>query len=281
MVATNWDQGPGSEESWEQWAQLAASPEYRAWEKEVIRVGACKNPVVLTGRTELRDAATGAVLRVFDASSRPGGVLILPCGNRRASRCEPCSRVYQHDAFHMVRTGLAGGKGVPRSVEMHPRAFVTLTAPSFGLVHRRIVDREGRVRPCNPHRSAVVCGHGVLGSCLARHGEGDSVIGAPLCVGCYDYDGAVLWNARAAKLYNLWINDVRRSSMPQLAGLTRKAFTAQVKVAFLKVAEFQERGQVHFHAVVRIDGRRVPGTGRRSGSRWRCWRLRFARRRRG
>ena len=45
---------------------------------------------------------------------------------------------------------MAGGtKGVPESVSRHPRAFVTLTAPSFGPVHSRRLSRRARVIPCS------------------------------------------------------------------------------------------------------------------------------------
>jgi hypothetical protein len=43
-------------------------------------------------------------------------------------------------------------------------------------------------------------------------------------------------------------------------GLTNKAFTAQVKVSYAKVAEYQRRGVVHFHAIIRLDGPTGPTT---------------------
>ncbi|MBS2966512.1 hypothetical protein KGA66_25965 [Actinocrinis puniceicyclus] len=39
-----------------------------------------------------------------------------------------------------------------------------------------------------------------------------------------------------------------------MAGLTRAEFAEQAIVAFAKVAEYQARGVVHFHAVIRLDG---------------------------
>lgn len=38
------------------------------------------------------------------------------------------------------------------------------------------------------------------------------------------------------------------------AGLTQRAFPQVARVSFAKVAEYQKRGAVHFHAVIRIDG---------------------------
>lgn len=44
------------------------------------------------------------------------------------------------------------------------------------------------------------------------------------------------------------------------AGLTQKAAREQSKVSFGKVAEYQKRGAVHFHAVIRFDGPEGPDT---------------------
>lgn len=44
------------------------------------------------------------------------------------------------------------------------------------------------------------------------------------------------------------------------AGLTQKAAREQSKVSFGKVAEYQKRGAVHFHAVIRFDGPEGPNT---------------------
>ena len=59
----------------------------------------------------------------------------MRCGNRRADRCPSCSRLYAADTFHLIRAGVAGGKGVPEPVADNPLVFATLTAPSFGAVH--------------------------------------------------------------------------------------------------------------------------------------------------
>ena len=41
------------------------------------------------------------------------------------------------DTYRLIRAGLAGGKGVPESVAIHPCVSVTFTAPGFGPVHTR------------------------------------------------------------------------------------------------------------------------------------------------
>jgi hypothetical protein len=50
------------------------------------------------------------------------------------------------------------------------------------------------------------------------------------------------------------------SDLGPQAGLTNKALAAQVQVSYAKVAEYQRRGVVHFHAVIRLDGPAGPTT---------------------
>ena len=74
-------------------------------------------------------------------------MIYLPCGDRRASVCPPCAETYRADTYQLIRAGLAGGKGVPESVAVHPCVFATFTAPSFGPVHTRVVSSGGKVGP--------------------------------------------------------------------------------------------------------------------------------------
>ena len=69
----------------------------------------------------------------------PDGVIYKPCGNRRVTTCPGCAETYRRDAYHLIRAGLTGGKGITPDVATHPAVFVTFTAPSFGPVHTRPV----------------------------------------------------------------------------------------------------------------------------------------------
>src|SRR6185437_7024505 len=109
----------------------------------------CASPIYLTGHAITRDTTTGEVLHVFTSASQPYGRLAIACRNRRASRCQPCSWIHQGDTYHLIITGLLGGKGVPEQVREHPRVFATLTAPSFGAVHRDTTQSENAER-CHP-----------------------------------------------------------------------------------------------------------------------------------
>jgi hypothetical protein len=85
------------------------------------------------------------------------------------------------------------------------------------------------------------------------------LLGEPLCPDCYDYTGGVLFNACAPELWRRFTIALRRTLARQ-AGLTHKALAAQVRVSFAKVAEYQRRGVVHFHAIIRLDGPTGPDT---------------------
>ncbi len=227
---------------------VAGLPDFRGWLRGVERVGGCASPVYLVGHSMTRDAGSGEVLHVFTSDGQPGGRLMVACGNRRASRCEPCAWIHAGDTYQLIVAGLAGGKGVPASVALHPRVFVTLTAPSFGSVHR--VSPAG---PCRPVRSGRSCPHGVGLGCWSWHGETDPAVGSPLCGSCYDYVHAVLWNGHASALWADFAKRLRRR-LAAAGGLPRGCLAGHVRVSFAKVAEYQRRGAIHLHAVVRLDG---------------------------
>lgn len=182
----------------------------------------------------------------------PGGRLLVACGDRRAVRCPACSAIYRHDTYQLVRAGLAGGKGVPDTVAGHPCLFITLTPPSFGPVHTR-TGAGGRELRCRPRRTAGTCDHGRPVACSTIHPDGDPILGQPICPDCYDYPGAVLWQAHAGRLWNRFTLATRRH-LATAAGVGVRQLTEHARVSFVRVAEFQRRGLIHLHAVIRLDG---------------------------
>jgi hypothetical protein len=236
----------------------------------VTATGGCAQPVRLQGRSLTIDTATGEVIHEYNTDDEPTGYLLTACGNRRASRCPACADVYRKDAYHLIFAGLAGGKGIPDTISSHPRVFATLTAPSFGLVHTSR-EHAGKPRPCRPRRNGGACPHSRPTSCAARHERGDLQLGTPLCPDCYDYMSAVLWNAHAGQLWKRFRTYTERA-LAVHAGLSRAALRRQARLGYAKIAEYQARGLVHFHAVIRIDGpkrtlRHPTGMGRPSAPR--------------
>jgi hypothetical protein len=215
--------------------RVAGSDGFDRWQDQIRRTGGCSDPIHLTGWVLHKDKTTGELLHHYSTDHEPGGRLRVACGNRRASRCPACAWTYAGDTYHLMRAGLAGdeAKDIPATVRDHPRVFATLTAPSFGPVHNR------------PDRGTCRCG--------TRHHEDDPDLGTALDPATYDYAGAVLFNNHAGELWVRFTNRLRREIAAR-AGLTQRALKEVCRLSYGKVAEFQKRGAVHFHAVIRLDG---------------------------
>jgi hypothetical protein len=223
---------------------------YDRWMELVAQAGYCHHPIRLAGRVEQADRTTGEVRQVYDSEREPDGVLLKACGTRRESRCPSCAATYRADAYQLLAAGLKGGKGVPETVASHPRLFVTFTAPSFGRVHTR--KAQGRlVLPCHPYRQGARCLHGLRDGCWHRHDD-DTRLGEPLCPACYDAEAQVLWNALAPELWRRTTIAIQRA-LGRLVGLQEHELRRLVRISYAKVAEFQRRGAIHFHAVIRLD----------------------------
>ncbi|MGV9570489.1 replication initiator protein RepSA [Streptomyces nigra] len=221
--------------------RVASAPEYHRWEDQIRRAGGCANPIHLTGWVLHKDKTTGETLHHYSTEHEPGGRLRLACGNRRASRCPSCAWTYAGDTYHLIRAGLAGDdrRNIPATVRDHPRVFATLTAPSFGPVHNR------------PDRGICRCG--------IRHATDDPALGTALDPATYDYAGAVLFNNHVGQLWQRFTTRLRREIAAR-AGLNRRELADHLRVSYGKVAEFQKRGALHFHAVIRLDGPDGPDT---------------------
>ncbi|MFE7790533.1 replication initiator [Streptomyces sp. NPDC057460] len=155
---------------------------------------------------------------------------------RRARRaCPSCAYTYAGDTYHLIRAGLAGdeSKDIPPAVRDHPRVFATFTAPSFGRVHNR------------PDRGVCRCGTG--------HSEDDPALGTALDPATYDYAATVLFNNHAGQLWQRFTTRLRRE-LAARAGLSQRELKDVLRLSYGKVAEFQKRGAIHFHAVIRLDG---------------------------
>jgi hypothetical protein len=212
-------------------------------------LGVCTRPVRLHARRCSVDGVTGEILD----GTGSDGLVLARCGNRRAMVCPSCSHTYKGDMWHLLHAGVAGGKGVPESVGAHPMVFATLTAPSFGPVHTTRSDRGRGPARCRPRRQQERCRHGRLLSCGKVHAEGDRRLGRPLCAECYDYTAHVVWQWHAPELWRRFTIALRRT-LARVLGMTQRRFSELLRLSYARVAEFQRRGVVHFHALVRLDG---------------------------
>ncbi|NJP30671.1 replication initiator [Micromonospora thermarum] len=258
--------------------QRATQPDYFGWLEHVRAAAGCTRPIRLAGHLFTVEPGTGRVLDQRHTDAMPDAAIYKACGNRRSRVCPACAQTYQRDAYQLLRAGLVGGKGVPDTVSRHPAVFATFTAPSFGPVHNRAVKRhtcadrrrcDCRPDPCHARRTtdpaAGLCPHGRPAVCWARHEPDDAVLGQPLCLDCYDHDHQVVWNLFAGELWRRtkqaaerWLAQLaRRRGIPRVpvvtpSGKVRKV--PPVRLSHGKAAEFQARGAVHFHALIRLDG---------------------------
>ncbi|WP_329202178.1 MULTISPECIES: replication initiator [unclassified Streptomyces] len=221
--------------------RVASAPDHQRWADQIHRTGGCSDPIHITGWTVAKDKTSGEILHRYSTETEPGARLRIACGNRRASRCPACAWTYAGDTYHLIRAGLAGDKrrDIPVTVREHPRVFATLTAPSFGRVHNRPAGR-----PCR---------------CGRHHQEDAAELGTALDPTTYDYAAAVLFNNHAGQLWQRFTTRLRRE-IAASAGLTQRELHDTARISYGKVAEFQRRGAIHFHAVIRIDGPTGPSS---------------------
>ena len=232
----------------------------------IRRTGGCTSPIRLEGESVAVSAGREPSWLGGRRESQAPGFVLVACGNRRESRCPPCSERYRRDAYFLVAAGLSGSeeKGVSTDVASHPLVFATFTAPSFGAVHRRVVDAGGGVAAAGSValRPASTASPSAVSSVMPQD---DPRIGQALCPDCYDYEAAALWNANLGALWRRTITYLPRE-LAALGGLSVAALRSQVRVAYAKVAEFQARGSVHVHAVIRLDGPDGPDTAPAGGA---------------
>ena len=153
--------------------------------------------------------------------------------------------------------------------------FVTFTAPSFGPVHSRPV----RQHTCADKSRCTCQAPALPRPPRRRHAASTAApppaspataattpqLGQPLCPDCYDYPAHVVWNNQAGELWRRTKQAIerhlgqlaRRRGVPPIrvpCGNGTYRLVDPVRVAHGKAAEYQARGAVHFHALLRLDG---------------------------
>ncbi|WP_461016707.1 replication initiator, partial [Streptomyces daliensis] len=73
---------------------LIRDPLYGRWREQITAIGGCAKPVYLSGNTVTYHPGTGEVVSSYSTGAEPGERLPVRCRNRRASVCEPCSRLH-------------------------------------------------------------------------------------------------------------------------------------------------------------------------------------------
>lgn len=154
-----------------------------------------------------------------------GTVVFIRCESTQARLCPSCARLRQIDQMRLIGSGCntSDRDGVTEQhVAGYKFWFITLTAPSFGPVHR--VPKTERSRP-------VQCGCGLV------HKHGDVLKGVPIKLKTYRYREQIEWNDRVNRLAKLTMDKLR-----ELLPESEYAF----------VREWQARGVIHLHGIVRV-----------------------------
>ena len=153
---------------------------------------------------------------------QPG--LFIRCKSRVKSKCPSCAELYRGDWAAIERSGVFDGP-----VQNFRFYLLTLTAPSFGRVHRV---------PRSPDAAARACGCGLV------HTVADAGLrGVPLDAATYDYAGQVAWNRDSGVLWDR----TRRRLRDRWDSLE-----------YFVVREWQDRGVLHVHVVARIERVEAP-----------------------
>ena len=80
------------------------------------------------------------------------------------------------------------------------------------------------------------------------------VVGEPLCPECFDYRGAVLWNAHVPRAVGADVAPPLPRGGPGRRAERPRELRSVARLSYIKVVEFQRRGLVHLHVVLRADG---------------------------
>ena len=190
---------------------------------------------------------------VYDTASEPGGVLHVACGNRRESVCPACSAVYKRDAGSSSAPVSLAAKAYPSPSPRtracsppspHPRSArctpgVCAARPSCraapAATPRPGAARTAAISPARPGTSTTIPGS--AGRCAAT-----ATTTTPLCC-----------STPAPGIYGAGSTTYLPRHLARLAGVSQKTLDAQLRLRYVKVAEYQARGIVHFHAVIRLD----------------------------
>jgi len=89
-------------------------------------------------------------------------------------------------------------------------------------------------------------------ACSQRHADDDPCLGEPLCRECFDHEAAVAWNNLIGERWRRTTIYLPRT-LARLTGQTQRELRSQVRVSYVKVAEYQARGLVHLHVAIRLD----------------------------
>ena len=222
--------------------------DFGRWEREFAADSGCSHPIQLRSRTDMIDLATGELAPLYGTAVRA----------RAATAARPSARPARRSTSGTPGSSSARAWPEARASPRRSPRTRACSPPSPPPPSARSTPAGCAARPCCPAVPAATpsarrCPHGRDISCPTRHVEADPRLGQPMCPDCYDYEAAVLFNAYAADLWRRFVTYLPRH-LARLAGRHPEDPARPARgIRFVKVAEYQARGVVHFHAVIRLD----------------------------
>ncbi len=156
------------------------------------------------------------------------------CGTRRQDKCKPCSVIWKDDAYFALINPSKEFRGT--------LTFITLTPPGakhFGATH------TASYKGLKSERCA----------CRRFHEPKDEILGIPINQDTFKYSEVVDFNNKASrltaitmqKIYRLLVTDI--NSKVKTLSATKEL--KDVRLPTARVMEFQIRGVLHTHILVR------------------------------
>lgn len=148
------------------------------------------------------------------------------CWNKSPDVCPGCSNIHRLHTKIIIWSGINENPAREESEVIvssnYEYYFLTLTAPSFGKVHR--FDKHATdTSPC---------------ACGIHHKADDSAVSTPIDTTHYYYARQVRWN--------FYSNDLWTRTQQTL----RRRYKNRIDTAYIR--EPQKRGTVHYHVIVRV-----------------------------
>ena len=174
----------------------------------------CVNPLVIT-RTVTNKLTKSKEVTQFEKR----------CGTRRADLCNPCSVVWKDDAYFALMKPAKEYKGTI--------TFITLTAPgwrTFGKAHTASYHQLAKER----------C------ACSEYHGPNDPLVGIPLSRDKFEHKRVVEFNNNVSRLVAVTLQKIYRLMATEMS-----KSVDEVRLPTARVVEWQERGLLHVHIIVR------------------------------
>ena len=155
------------------------------------------------------------------------------CGTRRKDKCEPCSIIWKDDAYYALIN--------PSKEHMGSLTFITLTAPGskhFGAIH------TASYKGLKSERCA----------CRRYHSPTDEEVGVPVNFSTFNYRKVTKFNYKASRLTAVTLQKIYRLMLTDLNNgkdKSEKRNIKDVRLPTARVMEWQERGVLHVHIIVR------------------------------